>query len=42
MKLAIFFTGALLSANAQQVRINEIQLVGTHNSYTPASVWCAP
>jgi len=33
MKFAIFFLLGLASASAQQVRINEIQLVGTHNSY---------
>jgi hypothetical protein len=32
MKAAIFLLGAV-SACAQQVRINQIQLVGTHNSY---------
>jgi len=32
MKSVIFLLG-LASASAQQVRINEIQLVGTHNSY---------
>jgi hypothetical protein len=33
MKFAIVLLLGVASANAQQVRINEIQLVGTHNSY---------
>jgi hypothetical protein len=33
MKTAIAFLLGLASASAQQVKINEIQLVGTHNSY---------
>lgn len=33
MKTALFLLGALASASAQSVKINEIQLVGTHNSY---------
>jgi len=33
MKLAALFIGALASASGQQVLINQIQIVGTHNSY---------
>ena len=33
MKFVIAFTAVLASAGAQQVRINQIQLIGTHNSY---------
>ncbi len=33
MKLTVTFLVALAFASAQQVKINEIQLVGTHNSY---------
>jgi hypothetical protein len=33
MKSAALVLLALVSASAQQVKINEIQLVGTHNSY---------